>query len=106
MLMTKQRDVNRLLMVLATFLMVIAVLVGPADAHERLRWHHELSYPYAERDPSNPRIGTSGVGYRSVTGDVRSYRPVEPLPWGGNNNGAAPAQGPKKSPAPEHKEHK
>lgn len=84
---------------LAAFFVVLTALGDAADAHERFWWHHALSYPYAERDPSSPWAGASTVRYRSVTREIQSYRPVEPLPWGDVNRGVTPV--PKPPPKPE-----
>lgn len=69
---------------------VISAFLGlaalPAVAHDRMMDHRDpLAYPYSDRDPSDPGLGSSSVRYSSVTGDARSYRPVEPLPWGDIN---------------------
>jgi len=90
MLHTTRRDANRLLTVIAALAVVIFAPVVPAQAHEWPWWRHGLTYPYAERDPSNPWAGPSTVKYRSVTREIQSYRPIEPLPWGDVNRGVTP----------------
>ena len=89
-----QRDMSRQLIGLAAFVVAIAAHIVPAQAHEWLWRHQALTYPYAQRDPSNPFAGPSTVRYRSVTREIQSYRPVDPLPWGDVNRGVAPAPKP------------
>jgi len=99
MVIATRREMNRLLTALAVILLGLAVLVDPAGAHDWLWRRPGLAYPYAERDPSNPRGHPSTVRYRSVMGGLESYRPVEPLPWGDVNRRVAPA--PEPPPKPE-----
>src|SRR5262245_50725343 len=49
--------------------------------------------PLAAADPSDPRARVPPVRYRSTIGSYRSQRPVEPAPWGEQNERVAP--GPK-----------
>lgn len=56
----------------------------------------ELSWPYAGATPDAP-IAVPSNSYRSIATGIKSYRPVEPLPWGDTNRrvappGAAPAE--------------
>jgi hypothetical protein len=46
--------------------------------------------PVTGPDPSNPGARTPRVDYRSTVGSYRSQRPVEPGPWGEQNQGVAP----------------
>ncbi len=46
-----------------------------------------------QRDPSNPWQKVPGTIYRPITGDVRSFKPVEPLPWGDVNRRVTPKPG-------------
>ena len=94
MLHTTRREVNGLLTGVAALVVVIFTHVVPAEAHEWRWWHRGLTYPYAERDPSNPWAGASTIKYRSVTSGLESFRPVEPLPWGDLNKGVEPAPKP------------
>jgi hypothetical protein len=64
------------------------------------------------RAPDDPAAPIHAYPYRSVTSGTKSYRPVEPLPWGGVNRRVAPKEmGEKKNGAvpqgkgsePEHK---
>src|SRR5437763_1526191 len=57
------------------------LLAGCADA-PRL--------PVAGPDPSDPGARTPRVGYRSTIGSYKSERPVEPAPWGEQNQRVAP----------------
>ena len=71
-----------------------ALTSGAAHAYDLMRWRHAPAYPYAGRDPSSPWAHGSPVTYRSVTHDLQSYRPVEPLPWGDVNKGVTPVPKP------------
>jgi len=42
-------------------------------------------------DPVDASSPVSRVGYRSVIGSYKSRRPVEPAPWGEQNERVAPA---------------
>jgi hypothetical protein len=46
--------------------------------------------PVAGADPSNPGARTPPVGYRSTVAPYNSQRPVEPAPWGEQNQRVAP----------------
>jgi len=48
-----------------------------------------LPWPHAGPMPDNPARGGPS-GYQSITAGTKSYRPVEPLPWGDLNPGIAP----------------
>jgi hypothetical protein len=43
-----------------------------------------------DRDPSDPFQPVPPATYRPVTSGLQSFRPVEPLPWGGQNQKVAP----------------
>ncbi|MDX2288427.1 MAG: hypothetical protein NW217_06355 [Hyphomicrobiaceae bacterium] len=58
---------------------------------------HRLAYPYAERDPSLPRPSMRS-SYHPITGDLRSYRPVDPLPWDEINRRVSPPPKPPANP--------
>jgi hypothetical protein len=47
--------------------------------------------PVAGPDPADPGTRTPPVGYRSTVGSYRSQRPVDPAPWGEQNQQVAPA---------------
>jgi hypothetical protein len=101
-----KRNRCRLQKASAACFFMFAALAGfarPLLAHDQFEGQRELYSVPVERDPSNPWAKSSTQGYSSVTGDVRSYRPVEPLPWGGTTKGTVPAPGPKQG--PEHQEH-
>jgi hypothetical protein len=72
-------------------LMAASLLVAPAQAHEWLQGRRALPYPYAAHDPSDRNAEVSALRYRSVTLELRSFRPVDPLPWGEVNKRVAPA---------------
>lgn len=88
------RDADFKLAGFAAALVAILQLIGPAYAHERLWWHRALPYPYAERDPSDPNAAMSALRYRPVTRELRSYRPIDPLPWGDVNKRVTPSPNP------------
>jgi hypothetical protein len=46
--------------------------------------------PVAGADPSDPGARAPRVDYRSTIGSYKSQRPVEPGPWGEQNQGVAP----------------
>jgi hypothetical protein len=46
--------------------------------------------PLAAADPSDPGARAPPVGYRSTVGSYKSQRPVEPAPWGEENERVAP----------------
>ena len=46
--------------------------------------------PLTRADPSDPGARAPRVGYRSTVGSYKSQRPVEPGPWGEQNQGVAP----------------
>jgi len=77
----------------------------------------DLEWPHAGPVPDHPASGGPS-NYRSITAGTKSYRPVEPLPWGDVNRrvappgaldskgGATPKNGkpaPPQQPAPQHK---
>jgi hypothetical protein len=43
-----------------------------------------------DRDPSNPSQPVPPATYRPVTSGLQSFRPVDPLPWGSQNQNVAP----------------
>jgi hypothetical protein len=45
-------------------------------------------------DPADPRAAAPPVTYRSTVGGYTSQRPVEPRPWGEQNQRVAPAPSP------------
>ena len=50
---------------------------------------YDLKWPHAGPVPDDPARGGPS-NYRSITAGTRSYRPVEPLPWGDINRRVAP----------------
>lgn len=70
---------------------------APVLSHGASFLAHELPDPYAERDPSYPGESALRAGYRSVTEDARSFRPVEPLPWSDINKRVTPPAEPEKA---------
>ena len=46
--------------------------------------------PFAGPDPADPSAHAPAAAYRPVTGDYRGGRPVDPRPWGEQNQGVAP----------------
>jgi hypothetical protein len=49
----------------------------------------ELDWPYVGPMPDQP-LAVPPAHYGSVMSGTRSFRPVEPLPWGGVNRRVAP----------------
>jgi hypothetical protein len=43
-----------------------------------------------ERDPSDPGQVVPATTYQPVTSGLQSFRPVDPLPWGSQNEKVAP----------------
>jgi hypothetical protein len=41
-------------------------------------------------DPADPQAPSPAAPYRSILSGTKSYRPVEPLPWGDVNRRVAP----------------
>jgi hypothetical protein len=46
--------------------------------------------PLTAADPSDPAARAPPVGYRSTIGSYKSQRPIEPAPWGEQNERVAP----------------
>jgi hypothetical protein len=46
--------------------------------------------PLTAADPSDPAARAPRVGYRSTIGSYKSQRPVDPGPWGAQNERVAP----------------
>ncbi|KAB2943107.1 MAG: hypothetical protein K8F92_04990 [Hyphomicrobium sp.] len=61
-----------------------------------------LDWPYAGPVPDEP-LAVPPQHYGSVMSGTRSFRPVEPLPWGGVNRRVMPKDGgaPPSSPKPD-----
>lgn len=57
----------------------------------------EPQWPFAAPSPDQP-VGAVGPAYLPVGAGTKSYRPVEPLPWGDINRRVAPLQN---TPTPE-----
>jgi len=63
----------------------------------------EPSWPYAGAMPDEP-IAVPATRYVPLGAGVKSYRPVEPMPWGDVNQRVAPPQGGSPSKMPEKHE--
>jgi hypothetical protein len=61
---------------------LVLLLAGCSDAPRA---------PLAGPDPSNPSARAPSVDYRSTVGSYRSQRPVDPAPWGEQNERVTPA---------------
>jgi hypothetical protein len=48
--------------------------------------------PALGRDPANPEAGVPPARYSPVISGTKSYRPVEPLPWGDVNRRVMPKE--------------
>jgi hypothetical protein len=69
--------------VLALLVGLAALLAGCADAPR--------SPVAGGLDPADPAARAPRVDYRSTTGAYKSQRPVEPAPWGEQNERVTPA---------------
>lgn len=67
---------------LAALAGLLLLLAGCADAPR---------VPAAGPDPADPGARVPRVDYRPTVGAYESRRPVEPAPWGEQNEGATPA---------------
>jgi hypothetical protein len=52
------------------------------------------STPLAGPDPANPHARVPALAYRSPVEPYVSRRPIDPLPWQGQNDRSAPASQP------------
>jgi len=59
--------------------------------------------PASARDPADPGARVPPNRYSPVMSGTRSYRPVEPMPWGDVNRRVAPPDA-AREPAPDGKE--
>lgn len=66
---------------LAVVLIALVGLIGWGD--------HQPGWPYSGPMPDEP-VGVPSSDYRSIGAGLKSYRPVEPLPWGDTNRRVAP----------------
>lgn len=57
-----------------------------------------LSSPALARDPANPNEPVPSAAYRPVIAGTKSFRPVEPMPWGDINRRVMPPDA--KAPSP------
>ena len=51
------------------------------------------AFPAHSAGPDDPAAPVPSARYQSVISDTKSYRPVEPLPWGDVNRRVAPKDG-------------
>jgi hypothetical protein len=58
-----------------------------------------IASPALGRDPANPDASVPPARYSPVISGMKSYRPVEPLPWGDVNRRVTPEDA-QPSPAP------
>ena len=88
-----QKGTERMLTKTIPWLLLASVFVPPALA----------------RDPANPAASVPPARYSPIVSGTKSYRPVEPLPWGDVNRrvmppgASAPEQG---KPAPKTEDDK
>jgi hypothetical protein len=61
---------------------LLLLLAGCADAPRA---------PAVGPDPADPAARAPRVDYRPTVGGYKSQRPVEPAPWGEQNEGVTPA---------------
>jgi hypothetical protein len=53
-------------------------------------WRDAPAPPVVGPNPADPGAPTRGVDYRSTIAPYKSQRPVDPLPWGEQNQRVAP----------------
>jgi hypothetical protein len=87
----------RLGMLVRSIAVVLTVAVAPVLAGCR----DAPAPPVAGRNPADPAAPAPAVGYRSTIGSYTSQRPVDPAPWGEQNQRVAPR--PKSDPKSEPK---
>jgi hypothetical protein len=63
-------------------------------------WGDPPAWPVSGATPDEP-VAVPGTRYRDVGEGTKSYRPVEPMPWGDANKRVAPKPGAK----PGHDDH-
>ena len=80
--------------------LVLLVVLYPATAGAFDRHHqaHDLPRAIGDRDPSERAQRVPRAAYQSVTAAIKTYRPVEPLPWDELNRRVTPR--PKEEPRP------
>jgi hypothetical protein len=61
------------------------------------------AFPAWGRDPADPSASVPPAGYAPVTSGTKSYRPVQPAPWGNVNRGVTPPEKGKAVPEPKRK---
>jgi len=52
-----------------------------------------MAFPAHSASPDDPAAPVPSARYQSVISDAKSYRPVDPLPWGDVNRRVAPKDG-------------
>ena len=52
-----------------------------------------IAHPAHSASPDDPAAPVPSARYQSVISGAKSYRPVEPLPWGDVNRRVAPKEG-------------
>jgi hypothetical protein len=62
-----------------------------------------MAPPASGRDPADPGAPVPPARYAPVISGTKSYRPVEPVPWGNVNRSVAPPEPGKSLPEPKRK---
>lgn len=62
---------------------ILSVIAGTAVARAQVP-------TLGDRDPSDPTQPVPATTYEPVTSGLESFRPVDPLPWGDENEKVAP----------------
>lgn len=72
--------------------LVILLVVAPSAAagFDSVRGHGNLPGSFGNRDPSDPSVRVPDTRYEPVTASIKSFRPVDPLPWDELNRRVAP----------------
>ena len=80
-----------------TRLIVLMLLLVPtaAAAFDRHQIRGDLPRVLGVRDPSDPGERVPRVTYKSVIATIKTYRPVDPLPWDELNRRVMPRPKPK-----------
>jgi hypothetical protein len=67
-----------------------AIVLLPITVLLLAGWRDAPAPPVVGPNPADPGAPARGVGYRSTIAPYKSQRPVDPLPWGEQNQRVAP----------------
>ena len=77
---------------------LVCVLPTVALGHDQRPTIDPLPSSLGSRDPADADARVPRFHYRAITGAIRTYRPVDPMPWQERNRNVAPET--KQEPAP------